>query len=67
MAKTTKLEIEYTSEQPDPVCGCGKTSEGTCPRCGQRMTESEVKGVDEAEERFRKYRERGGKIKPCGA
>lgn len=22
-------------EQPDSVCGCGKTSEGLCPRCGQ--------------------------------
>ena len=24
-------------EQPDPVCLCGKTSEGTCPRCGQKI------------------------------
>lgn len=22
---------------PDPVCVCGKTSEGLCPRCGQDM------------------------------
>jgi hypothetical protein len=21
---------------PDPVCACGKTSEGICPRCGQQ-------------------------------
>lgn len=32
------LKIRYAAEQPDPVCGCGKTSEGTCPRCGQQMT-----------------------------
>lgn len=24
-------------EQPDPVCKCGKTSVGICPRCGQNM------------------------------
>lgn len=24
-------------EQPDPVCVCGKTSEGVCRRCGQDM------------------------------
>jgi hypothetical protein len=23
--------------QPDPVCHCGKTSEGICPRCGENM------------------------------
>jgi len=26
------------NEQPDPVCSCGKTSEGLCPRCGQDMS-----------------------------
>ena len=35
------LDIEQACEmvkkfaQPDPVCVCGKTTEGTCPRCGQ--------------------------------
>tara|TARA_Y100000034_G_scaffold6676_1_gene7347 strand:- start:6529 stop:6798 length:270 start_codon:yes stop_codon:yes gene_type:complete len=24
-------------QQPDPVCGCGKTSEGICRRCGADM------------------------------
>ena len=24
-------------DQPDPVCTCGKTSEGICPRCGENM------------------------------
>ena len=28
---------EYEREQPDPVCYCGKTSEGLCPRCGYVM------------------------------
>ena len=23
-------------EQPDPVCSCGKVSNGRCPRCGER-------------------------------
>jgi hypothetical protein len=27
------------NEQPDKVCCCGKTSEGICPRCGQKITE----------------------------
>jgi hypothetical protein len=30
-------EITHMYEQPDPVCTCGKTSEGVCPRCGQDM------------------------------
>ena len=24
-------------EQPEPVCICGRTSSGRCPRCGQNM------------------------------
>jgi len=28
-----------STNQPDPVCACGKTSEGTCPRCGQVPSE----------------------------
>lgn len=26
----------------DPVCSCGKTSEGVCPRCGQNMGDTGV-------------------------
>lgn len=35
-----RSEIEFLAEllEPDPVCGCGKTSEGLCPRCGQNMS-----------------------------
>ena len=34
------LESEYYEVlgiEPDPVCKCGKTSEGVCPRCGEQM------------------------------
>ncbi len=26
-----------SAEQPDPVCGCGRTTSGVCRRCGQTM------------------------------
>ena len=32
------IDAEYYEViQPDPVCTCGKTSEGICPRCGNNM------------------------------
>ncbi len=31
------IGVPKPPEQPDPVCCCGKTSEGQCPRCGQKM------------------------------
>ena len=36
-SEADKLREMKMSEQPDPVCCCGKTSEGLCPRCGQKM------------------------------
>jgi hypothetical protein len=38
--KAVDAEIEFLAGllEPDPVCGCGKTSEGLCPRCGQNMS-----------------------------
>ena len=27
----------HRMNQPDPVCHCGRTSEGVCPRCGENM------------------------------
>lgn len=35
--KTPGLAAIAFLEQPDPVCRCGKTSEGVCFRCGQNM------------------------------
>jgi len=33
-------ELPPPREQPDPVCHCGRTSTGTCPRCGEQMREA---------------------------
>ena len=35
--ETLKKYQQLRREQPDPVCRCGRTSEGICFRCGQNM------------------------------
>jgi hypothetical protein len=34
-ARVANRRYEVGCEQPEPVCSCGSTSDGTCPRCGQ--------------------------------
>jgi hypothetical protein len=49
-------------EQPDPVCACGRTSEGLCSKCGQFIDTSEqakrdasLTVLDYDDARFRKF------------
>ncbi len=39
------LNPEIPREQPDPVCHCGRTSTGRCPRCGEDMEKHAASGV----------------------
>lgn len=34
---TTYPKPKKRREPPDPICVCGRTTEGVCPRCGQDM------------------------------
>lgn len=43
-ALTLRRVYNALFEQPDPVCTCGKTSEGICPRCGQNMNKVQGEG-----------------------